>query len=160
MNARARSRRRGEDAQALVETAIVLPLLILISLGLAGIWVVTMVASDVQTATTVATASAFAVPAGSPDIMASVQQSFSETLGEDAAASAKIECPRMANGVNDYLYTGQVQASGQVFCRGSRVVSFAHSPIGLVWRWNVTVSQEQALGVPQYRQCAPEIPTC
>lgn len=157
-----RRHRRGEDAQSLVETALVLPLLLIITLGMAGVWALAMVLSDLRMATSVATPSAFTVPAGAPEqAMQTVKTVFANNTSGRGWASASIACPHDHGTDNDYLYNGRVEPNEVVYCTGTATISFEHSPIGLVWRWNTTLTVHSApLTVPPNRQCAPGVATC
>lgn len=154
--------RRSEDAQAVVETAIVLPLLLIIILGMAGVWMYAQVLSDVRLATTAATTSAFAAPGGAPtQAMSNVQTVFAQNTREHGWAQASIVCPQGHGTDNDYLYNGRVEPNEVVYCTGTATVSLEHSPIGLVWRWGMKPSVQSAhLTVPANRQCAPGVVTC
>jgi uncharacterized protein (UPF0333 family) len=153
------SARRGECAQAVVETALVIPLLLLVLLLFVGAVLLAEAVNEVRTATTVATVSAFAAPAGAPDrALANVNDSYQQSINSSYITDRTISCP--ASEGNQYLYTGAVARGTYVSCHGSAKVDFSQSIVGIVWRWSVTVEQDAKVPVPLYRQCAPGASAC
>lgn len=157
-NPRSRAR-RGECAQAVVETALVIPLLLAVLLLFVGAVLLAEAVNEVRTATTVATVSAFAAPAGAPgQALANVNDSYQQSINSSYITDRTISCP-LSEG-NQYLYTGAVARGTYVSCHGSGKVDFSQSVVGIVWRWSVTVEQDAKVPVPLYRQCAPGAPAC
>ena len=141
--------RRGEGAQSVVETALVLPFLIVLALGFAGAIFVLDATTELRSATGLATSAAFSVPYGATsqalfNINDTFQRSVSGPFLEPG--SLRITCPTY-------------EPDTVVSCRGTVTVSFSNNLIGLVWRWNVTLQQNAQLVAPPFRQCAPSV-TC
>lgn len=153
-------RRRGEDAQSLVETALVLPFLIMLALGFAGAILIMDATTELRAATSVATSSAFGAPYGATqqalyDITDSFQRSAHGSFF--VPGSLRITCP--ASEGNQYLYATAYQPDTQVSCHGRATLSFSHSVIGLVWQWPIPLEQDAQVAVPPFRQCAAAV-TC
>jgi hypothetical protein len=155
-------RRRAENAQAFVETALVLPLFLIIILGMVGVWVRAQILSDLRLATTAATAAALAAPAGAPDqAKSNVTTVFGENTRERGWAQPTIDCPTGHGTDNFYISNGRVEPDEVIYCDGAATISFKNSPLGLVWRWDMQLTVESGhLPVPANRQCAPGVPTC
>ena len=144
--------RGGEDAQAVVEAALVIPLLLAVLLLFVGGVLLAEAVNEVRTATTVATVSAFSVPAGAPtQALAAVNDSYQQSINSRDITKRTITCPQSDG--NQYLYTGAAQRGTYVSCHGSGTVDFSNSVIGIVWRFSVTVQQDAKVPVPLYRQC-------
>lgn len=145
-------RRRSEGAragggQALLETALVMPLYLALALLFAGATLVGQGLVELRAATTVATVSAFAAPAGDPSLaMADVNDSFRQSTADPLLTGRSISCS------GAYLSSGS--PTGVVSCQGQATVSFSGDLIGVVWRWPVVIHQSAQLPVPAYRQCA------
>ena len=153
-------RRRGEDAQSLVETALVLPFLIVLALGFAGAILIMDATTEVRAATSVATSSAFGAPYGATQqALFDITDSFERSVHGSffTPGSLRITCPPSQG--NQYLYATTYQPDTQVSCTGSATLSFSHSIIGLVWQWPITLRQDAQVAVPPFRQCAPAV-TC
>lgn len=150
----ARQHRHATGAgQALVETALVMPLYLLLALLFAGATLVGQALVELRAATTVATVSAFAAPAGAPRLsLADVTDSFRRSTTDSLLTGTGITCS------GAYLTTGA--PAGVVSCQGQASVSFRGTLIGVVWRWPVVVHQAAQLPVPVYRQCAPGTSQC
>lgn len=130
-----------------------LPLYLLLALLFAGATLVGQALVELRAATTVATASAFAAPAGAPSLaLADVRDSFQRSTADPLLTSSAISCS------GAYLTTGA--SGGVVSCQGQARVGFEGTLIGVVWRWPVVVHQTAQLPVPAYRQCAPGLPQC
>ena len=147
--------RRSERAQAIVETALVLPVLLVLVLGFAGAILVLDAEEEIHSATGLATTSAFSAPAGdSSDALRNVQDTFQRSVHSAVvdASSLRIDCP--ASQGNEYLYSSTFEPNTVVSCHGTGTISFRSSVLGLVWRWDIHVGQDAQQPVPNYRQCA------
>ena len=152
--------RRGEGAQSVVETALVLPFLIALALGFAGAILVLDASTELHAATGLATSSAFSAPYGATTAaMHNIDDTFQRSVHGPffVPGSLRITCP--ASQGNQYLYAATYQPNTVVACEGTGTVSFANSIIGLVWQWRVHLQQDATLAVPPFRQCATGI-TC
>ena len=130
-----------------------MPLYLLLALLFAGATLVGEALVELRAATTVATVSAFAAPAGAPSqAMADIRDSFRRSTADSLLTGASISCS------GAYLTAGA--PSGVVSCQGQAAVSFGGTLIGVVWRWPVSVHQNAQLPVPVYRQCAPGAAQC
>ena len=159
MTRRHRSR-RGEDAQSVVETALVLPFLIVLALGFAGAILVLDADTELRAATGLATSAAFSAPYGATDqAMHNIDDTFVRSVHAPfvAPGSLRMTCPPSEG--NQYLYSSTYQPHTVVSCHGSATVSFSNNLIGLVWQWNVTLHQDAQVAVPPFRQCATGV-TC
>lgn len=139
----------------MVETALVLPFLIVLALGFAGAILVMDATTELRAATGLATSSAFGAPYGATqqalyDINDTFQRSVQGSFF--VPGSLRISCP--SSDGNQYLYAATYQPGTVVSCHGSGTLSFSGSIIGLVWRWPVTLVQDAQLAVPPFRQCA------
>ena len=136
-----------------METALVMPLYLLLALLFAGATLVGQALVELRAATTVATVSAFAAPAGAPSqAMADIRDSFRRSTTDPLLTQTSINCSG--------AYVSAGAPSGVVSCQGQAAVSFSSTLIGVVWRWPVSVHQSAQLPVPVYRQCAPAAPQC
>ena len=130
-----------------------MPLYLLLALLFAGATLVGQALVELRAATTVATVSAFAAPAGAPRLsLADVTDSFRRSTTDSLLTGTGISCS------GAYLTTGA--PAGVVSCQGQASVSFSGTLIGVVWRWPVVVHQAAQLPVPVYRQCAPGTAQC
>jgi hypothetical protein len=150
-----RRRRRGEAAQSLVELALMLPTLLVLVLGFAGAILVMDANTELKAATGLATESAFSVPVGQTEgalhnISDSLQRSVHSSFV--VPGTLKVNCPREEG--NEYIY-GHYHAGTKVSCHADATLSFSHSIVGLVWRWDVGLHQDAQEQAPPFRQCAP-----
>lgn len=151
--------RQGEDAQAIVETALIFPALLAVLLLFVGVIFLAEAVNEVRSATTVATVSAFSAPAGAPrQALGAVSDSFQQSISANWVTDRTITCP--TNEGNGYLYTGSAAAGTYVSCHGSAQVDFSRTPLALLWRWTVRIQQDASVPVPAYRQCAPGAVAC
>jgi hypothetical protein len=152
--------RRGEGAQSVVETALVLPFLIVVALGFAGAIFVLDATTELRSATGLATSAAFSVPYGATSqALFNIDDTFARSVSGPffEPGSMRITCPPSEG--NQYLYSATYQPDTVVSCHGTATVSFSNNLIGLVWRWNVTLQQNAQLVAPPFRQCAASV-TC
>ncbi len=159
MNHRRRSR-AGEDAQSVVETALVLPFLIVLALGFAGAILALDATTELRAATGLATSAAFSAPYGATDqALHNITDTFQRSVHGPffVPGSLRITCPPSEG--NEYLYASTYRPKTVVSCHGSATLSFSSSLIGLVWQWNVSLQQGAQLAVPPFRQCATGV-TC
>ena len=153
------SRRPYESAQAVVETALVIPILLAVLLLFVGSILLAEAVNEVRTATTVATVSAFSAPAGAPSqALASVNDSFQQSINSSYITDRTITCPPSEG--NQYLYTGATAPGMYVSCHGSGRVDFSNTIVGIVFRFSVPVEQDVRIPVPLYRQCAQGASAC
>jgi hypothetical protein len=144
---RLRRASHGGQGQALLETALVMPLFLALALFFAGAALAGQGMVELRAATTVATVSAFGAPAGDPSqAMADVNDSFQQSTQDPLLTGTSITC------TGAYLTSGS--PTGVVSCTGQATLSFSGSLIGVVWRWPVVVHETAQLPVPEYRQCA------
>jgi hypothetical protein len=159
MSQRRRSR-AGEGAQSVVETALVLPFLLVLVLGFAGAILALDAITELRAATGLATSSAFSAPYGATgQALHNISDTFQRSVHGAffVPGSLRITCPPSDG--NQYLYSSTYQPNTVVSCHGSATLSFSNSLIGLVWQWNVTLQQDAQLAVPPFRQCATGV-TC
>jgi hypothetical protein len=152
--------RTGERGQSIVETALVMPLLLLLVLAFAGAAFVLDATVELRSATSLATAASFSAPAGATrQALANVTDTFTRSFHDPFVrlGSLSMSCPPSEG--NQYLYAGTHQPGTVVSCHGRATLSFDRSLIGLVWRWPVHLSQDAQLPVPPFRQCAQGV-TC
>lgn len=152
--------RHGEAAQSLVELALVTPLLLALVLAFAGAIQLLDATTEIKSATGLATLSAFSVPVGSTgEALQNVDDSFLRSVHSSyvVPGSLAITCPQSEG--NEYIYATNYAPGTKVSCHGEATVSFAHSIIGVVWRWDVHIHQDAQLAAPPFRQCAQGV-TC
>jgi len=155
-----RCSRRGQGAQSVVETALVLPFLIVLALGFAGAIFVLDATTELRSATGLATSAAFSAPYGATtQALFNIDDTFQRSVSGPffKPGSLGITCPPGQG--NQYLYSSTYQPDSLVSCHGSATVSFSNNLIGLVWRWNVTLQQDAQVVAPPFRQCATGV-TC
>lgn len=141
------------NGQALIETALVMPLFLALALLFAGAALVGQALVELRSATAVATVSAFAAPAGAGGAaMSDVRDSFERSAADPLLSGRSITCSG--------AYVGAGGSSGVVSCQAEATVSFSGGLIGVVWRWPVVIHQTAQLPVPQYRQCAAAVAQC
>lgn len=118
--------RRHHRGQALVETAIVLPLLFLLFLGFLVVMVTAQAYVDVDTATSLAAASAVTAPANdSAKSREFALQTYNGTLHQ----STYLE-PQALAGCGGY------SAGGSVTCTGKATLYLSRTPMAVLAFWN------------------------
>lgn len=112
---------RTQRGQALLETAITVPLMVLLLLGFLAVLVRVEAQIELETATSLAAAAAVSAPAGSPLSAEYAGRTWAGTLRQ-----------------YDYLLPGRLEGCGayepdrSVTCRGSAVLDYGRTPMGLV----------------------------
>ena len=151
--------RRADNAQAVIETALVIPVLLAVLLMFVGAVLLAEAVNEVRTATTVATVSAFSVPAGAPrQALTAVSDSYAQSINSSYITDPSITCPPSEG--NQYLYTGAAAPGMYVSCHGTARVDFSNTIVGIIWRFSVPIEQNASVPVPLYRQCAQGASAC
>ncbi len=113
--------RPGSRGQALVETAITIPLMVLLLLGFLAVLIRIEAQVELDAATGLAAASAVSAPAGSP---------LSATYAEESWHGTLHQYP--------YLEPGRLQGCGAyqpdqpVTCEGTATLDYGRTPMGMV----------------------------
>jgi Flp pilus assembly protein TadG len=116
-----RRRRAPQRGQALLETAITIPLMLVLLLGFMAVLVRVEAQLELDAATSLAAAAAVAAPAASPLSAAYARQTWSGTLRQYPYLQ-----PGSLDGCAAY------QPGETVTCRGSATLDYRETPMGLV----------------------------
>ncbi len=115
------ARRTGESGQALLETAITIPLMLLLLAGFLAVLVRVEAQLELDSATSLAAAAAVAAPAGSPLSAEYARQTWTGTLHQYSYLQ-----PGALEGCTAY------QPGQPVTCRGSAILDYRETPMGFV----------------------------
>jgi len=180
--ARGRNARRGESAQSIVETAIILPLLLALACEFAGLAVLSIVHQRVVTAVNLATASAIAAPQGARCVaQGNAERTFDATLSRSVYYQARSTVHRTPAGRNDGVRCSFGSAGGVAYhaacgdggsgflegrpnlrpvnCQATVMVDFGRTPIGWMWFGSQTITATSSEVPPPVRRCGdPTVP--
>lgn len=115
------SAQEPQRGQALLETAITVPLMLLLLLGFLAVLVRVEAQIELDTATSLAAAAAVSAPVGSPLSAEYARRTWAGTLRQ-----------------YDYLEPGRLEGCGayeadrSVMCRGTATLDYRRTPMGLV----------------------------
>ncbi|HEY4028475.1 MAG TPA: hypothetical protein VGO86_18755 [Candidatus Dormibacteraeota bacterium] len=113
--------RRGQRGQALLETAITIPLMLVLLLGFLAVLVRVEAQLELDAATSLAAAAAVAAPAGSSLSAEYARQTWTGTLRQYSYLR-----PGRLDGCSAY------EPGQPVTCRGSALLDYRETPMGLV----------------------------
>jgi hypothetical protein len=137
MNAQVRARQRG---QALLETAITIPAMLVFLLGFLAVLVRVEAQLELDTATSLAAAAAVTAPAASPLSAAYAGETWTGTLRQ-----YRYLRPGALDGCGAY------QAGQPVTCRGSATLDYQATPMGLVVPFPVHIESAATARSSGYR---------
>ena len=148
---------RAQGAQASIEMALVLPIMIVIVVGFVGMMLELRAENEFQTAVDLAAQASLVPPRGDPvDSQADYLYAFSHTLDPSGGESGYlvVTTPIDCQGayLQGYVPTGGADA---VTCTARADLDFAHTPVSLLWFWTVHLSVTAEAYPPAYRQCLP-----
>ena len=141
-------KRTRSGGQALIETAVTLPVLIALFLGFLAAGVGAQGYVDLNTAVYLAAASNVTAFAGDqPLAMQYATDTFDATVSHDTLLrKVGFNCPAPPS---DYA------AGGQVVCTGSAVLEFSKTPLAVVVPVDPTISATATATRSAYRSCPP-----
>jgi hypothetical protein len=111
----------GQRGQALLETAITIPLMVLFLLGFLAVLIRVEAQVELEAATSLAAAAAVSAPAGSPLSAEFANQTWRGTLRQ----YPYLEPGRLTG-------CGAYQPGDTVVCRGTATLDYRQTPMGLV----------------------------
>jgi hypothetical protein len=127
--------------QALVETAVTLPVLIALFLGFLAAGVAAQGYVDLDTAVYLAAASNVTAFAGDQPLADQyATDTFDHTVAHDTLLSVK-----------GFTCSGNYAAGGTVTCRGSAVIQFTMTPLSVAIPFDVPISAEASATRSAYR---------
>ncbi len=138
---------REGSGQALVETAVTLPILIALFFGFLGAGVGAQGYVDLDTAVYLAAASNVTAYAGDPtDADQFAADTFDHTVAHDALLrSLGVSC------AGDYT----PGVAGKVTCTGSAVLEFSRTPLSVVIPFDPTITAQASAYRSKYRSIHP-----
>jgi hypothetical protein len=153
-----RGPRRGQDAQAAIEMALVLPIMIVIVIGFVGMMLELRAENEFQTAVDLAAQAALVPPLGDQaGSTADYTYAFTHTLDPSGGESGYIEVTGPITCTGPYL-EGEISLDSQgiaepVTCTAQADLDFSKTSIGLLWFWSVHLSATADAYPSAYRQC-------
>jgi hypothetical protein len=133
-------RHRRQGGQALLETAITIPVMLVFLLGFLALLVRIEAQVELDAATSLAAAAAVSAPAGSPLSAGYAQRTWTGTLRQYR-----------------YLLPGRLEGCGAyqpgqaVSCRGSALLDYRETPMGLLVPAPVEIRSEATARSSRYR---------
>lgn len=131
---------RSQRGQALLETALTVPLMVLLLLGFLAVLVRIEAQLELDAATSLAAAAAVNAPAGSPLSAEYARETWSGTLGQ-----YRYLRPGDLEGCAGYV-PGQA-----VTCQGSATLDYGQTPMGLVVPLPIQLSSTATARSSRYR---------
>ena len=135
-----RTHRRPDSGQALLETAITIPLMLLFLVGFLAVLIRVEAQIELDTATSLAAAAAVTAPAGSPLSATYAGATWSGTLRQYSYLR-----PGTLDGCGPY------QAGAAITCRGSATLDYRQTPMGLLVPSPVEIRSEATARSSRYR---------
>ncbi|HXZ99806.1 MAG TPA: hypothetical protein VEK76_05600 [Candidatus Binatia bacterium] len=156
---RSTRRRRGrQGAQASLEMALVLPIMLTITIGFIGVMLELRAQTEFQTAVDLAAQASIVPPLGQTQASLDDERyAFSHTLHTAGSEGAFVTVTQALACAGPYLEGDQpVSAQGipvPVTCSAGAEIDFSHSPIGMLWFWKVSISARAEVQPSIYRGC-------
>jgi hypothetical protein len=160
-----RPRRRRQGAQAAIEMAMVLPIMITIVFGFVGMMLELRAENELQTAVDLSAQAALVPPLGQLNAPAGYANpstadytyAFSHTLNPNGQETGFLNVTNPISCTGPYL-EGEIQLNSQgypepVTCTAQANLSFSDTPLSLLWFWTVHLSATADAYPPPYRQC-------
>jgi hypothetical protein len=136
---------RRHSGQALIETAVTLPILIALFLGFLGAGVGAQGYVDLNTAVYLAAASNVTAYANDPaDANQFAADTFDHTLAHDSLLQSQ-----------GFSCAGDYAADGDVTCQGSAVLEFSRTPLSVAIPFDPTISAQATAHRSKYRSVHP-----
>ena len=152
------ARRRGQQAQAAIEMALVLPVMIVIVCGFVGMMLELRGENEFQTAVDLAAQAALVPPLGDPSSsQADYTYAFSHTLNPAGSENGYLTVTTPIDCEGPYL-EGEIDLDARgvpapVTCTAKADLDFSKTPISIFWFWSIQLSATADAYPPQYRQC-------
>ncbi len=155
--------RRRERAQAVIETALVIPIMLILTFGFIGLMIEVKATSEYRLALNMAAEASLRAPRGD---MAQSRQlaafAFDHTLNPYGSESNMLHVVDPVNCSGDY-YAG-IESSQPVTCTANVQLDFSRSVIGFVWQSSVTMHATGIARPSEHRRCVQYLsgdgPTC
>ena len=153
-----RGSRRGQDAQAAIEMALVLPLMIVIVLGFVGMMLELRAENEFQTAVDLAAQASLVPPIGDQaDSAVDYTYAFTHTLDPNGSEGGYLVVTSPIDCTGPYL-NGEISLDRQgiaqpVTCTAQADLDFSRTPISLLWFWTIHLSASADAYPSAYRQC-------
>lgn len=144
-----RGRRQG--GQALIETAVTMPILIALFFGFLGVGVGAQGYVDLNTAVYLAAASNVTAPAGDQLLAQQyARDTFNATVSHDTLLQPQ-------GGIDCTLPPDDYGAGGEITCRGSAVLQFSKTPLSVAIPFDPTITATASATRSAYRS-VPVLP--
>lgn len=137
--------RSRQGGQALIETAITMPILIALFLGFLGAGVGAQGYVDLNTAVYLAAASNVTAFAGDKAL---ADQYATDTFDHTVAHDTLLR-------VTSFSCGGVYAAGGQITCQGSAVLEFSRTPLSVAIPFDPVISAQATATRSAYRSCPP-----
>ena len=150
--------RHGQRAQAAIEMALVLPIMIVIVCGFVGMMLELRAENEFQTAVDLAAQASLVPPLGDQSgSQADYTYAFSHTLNPAGSEGGYLTVTTPIDCEGPYL-EGEIDLNAQgvpapVICTAQADLDFSRTPISIFWFWSIRLSATADAYPPQYRQC-------
>lgn len=145
-------RRQGENAQAVLEMALVLPLMIILTLGVLALFIQVRAQAEFNTALSLASQATVRAPVGNrTQSMSDANYAFNHSLDPYGAESAyfRVTGPLTCSGP----YLDGTISNQPVTCTANAALDFNHTPVGILIHWQVNLSGTGTATPSVFRRC-------
>lgn len=147
--------RPWRTGQAVIETAIVIPVMLAMTLGFIALMIQVRAQSEFQTALNLAAQATLRASRGEASLSAAFARfAFHHTLDPRGREAGYLRVSQEITCRGDYL-DGLVSMQ-PVVCTASADLDFAATVIAIFWRRTVHMTGTGTAQPPYYRQCGPE----